>query len=57
MSGLISIENEFSSFMIKDICDLKSINSLSGTQLKAFCTALFSSIHCIQCPPGTGKVN
>ena len=42
--------------LIKEICSLKPIKSLSGTQLEAFATALYSSVHCTQGPPGTGKV-
>jgi len=43
--------------LIQDICALKPIRSLSGTQLEAFAAALYSSVHCTQGPPGTGKVN
>ncbi len=42
--------------LIADICALKPIKSLSGTQLEAFAAALYSSVHCTQGPPGTGKV-
>jgi len=42
--------------LIKDICALKPIKTLYGTQLEAFSAALFSPIHCTQGPPGTGKV-
>lgn len=42
--------------LTRDICALKPIQSLSGTQLEAFAAALYSSIHCTQGPPGTGKV-
>ena len=42
--------------LIAEICSLKPIRSLSGTQLEAFAAALFSSVHCTQGPPGTGKV-
>ena len=42
--------------LIRDICALKPIQTLSGTQLEAFAAALFSSVHCTQGPPGTGKV-
>lgn len=42
--------------LIREICALKPIQSLYGTQLEAFSAALFSSIHCTQGPPGTGKV-
>lgn len=42
--------------LIRDICNLKPIQSLSGTQLEAFSAALFSAVHCTQGPPGTGKV-
>lgn len=41
--------------LIAEICSLKPIRSLSGTQLEAFAAALFSSVHCTQGPPGTGK--
>ena len=42
--------------LINEICSLKPIQSLSGTQLEAFAAALFSAVHCTQGPPGTGKV-
>ncbi len=42
--------------LVREICALKAVRSLSGTQLEAFGAALFSSIHCTQGPPGTGKV-
>ena len=42
--------------LIKKICELKPIQTLSGTQLEAFSSALFSAVHCTQGPPGTGKV-
>lgn len=42
--------------LIQEICALKPIQMLSGTQLDAFAGALFSSVHCTQGPPGTGKV-
>jgi len=43
--------------LIDDICALKPIQSLSGTQLEAFAAGLYSSVHCTQGPPGTGKVS
>jgi hypothetical protein len=42
--------------MIREICSLKPIQTLYGTQLEAFAWALSSSVHCTQGPPGTGKV-
>jgi hypothetical protein len=42
--------------LAQQICSLKSIQSLYGTQLEAFAAALSSSVHCTQGPPGTGKV-
>ena len=42
--------------LIREICALKPIKSLSGTQLEAIGAALLSSMHCTQGPPGTGKV-
>ncbi len=42
--------------LIEEICSLKPIKSLAGTQLEAFAAALYSSVHCTQGPPGTGKV-
>lgn len=41
--------------MIDEICSLKPIRSLYGTQLDAFAAALASATHCTQGPPGTGK--
>ncbi len=43
--------------LIREICALKPIQSLSGTQLEAFAAGLYSSVHCTQGPPGTGKVS
>ena len=42
--------------LIREICALKPIQSLSGTQLEAFAAGLYSAVHCTQGPPGTGKV-
>jgi hypothetical protein len=42
--------------MIKEVCSLKPVQTLYGTQLEAFAAALSTSIHCTQGPPGTGKV-
>ena len=42
--------------LIREICALRPIQTLSGTQLDAFAAALFSAVHCTQGPPGTGKV-
>jgi hypothetical protein len=42
--------------LVKDITELATSANLYGTQLKAFCDALKSSLHCTQGPPGTGKV-
>ena len=39
------------------ICALRPVQSLYGTQLEAFANALSSSLHCTQGPPGTGKVS
>ena len=41
--------------LAKDICDIPQIQTLYGTQLKAFTCALSSAAHCVQGPPGTGK--
>ena len=41
--------------LIQEICSIKAIQLLSGTQLDAFTGALFSAVHCTQGPPGTGK--
>lgn len=38
------------------LCKLGPVQSLYGTQLEAFCSALANAIHCTQGPPGTGKV-
>lgn len=38
------------------ICALRPVRSLYGTQLEAFASALSSALHCTQGPPGTGKV-
>lgn len=38
------------------ICEIPAVQSLSGTQLDAFASALLCSVHCTQGPPGTGKV-
>ena len=43
--------------LVSEICSLKPIQTLYGTQLEAFSAALFSAVHCTQGPPGTGKVN
>ena len=37
------------------ILNIYSVKSLYGTQLEAFVSGLFSSVHCTQGPPGTGK--
>ncbi len=50
------LESSDKSKLIEDICALKPIQSLSGTQLEAFTASLYSSVHCTQGPPGTGKV-
>jgi len=42
--------------LVRDICALRPVQTLSGTQLEAFAAALFSAVHCTQGPPGTGKV-
>jgi hypothetical protein len=42
--------------LVREICGLKPVQTLSGTQLEAFAAALFSAVHCTQGPPGTGKV-
>lgn len=47
---------EFKDDLIRRICVLRPVQSLYGTQLDAFASALQYSTHCTQGPPGTGKV-
>jgi len=39
----------------EQICALRPVKTLRGTQLEAFMASLHSAAHCTQGPPGTGK--
>lgn len=54
VSGL---SDELKLNLANEICQIPSVKTLSGTQLEAFSSALFSDVHCTQGPPGTGKVS